>query len=182
MTSNYKISLIPQKYARALFDISSEKNSHKEYLLQLEQIMQTINSSADLVNVLKAPTIPVNSKVEITDNIFRNKIDDNILNLLKVLIEKNRFEAFEQIFREFEKMANDAENKRKVEIISPINPEPEVKEKILNKLRQKLNSEIIPSWKIDKSIIAGLIFKTGDIVIDTSVKSKLKNLSNYILR
>ena len=45
------------------------------------------------------------------------------------------------------------------------------------KLSSKFNKNITPDWIIDKSIIAGLVIKLDDNVIDTSVKNKLEKLS-----
>ena len=50
------------------------------------------------------------------------------------------------------------------------------------KLEHKLNCEITPSWSVDESIIAGLLFKFDDYVIDTSVRTKIESLSKSISR
>jgi F0F1-type ATP synthase delta subunit len=73
-------------------------------------------------------------------------------------------------------------SKKKVEIISPIELNFENKSNILFKLEHKLNCEIIPKWTIDESIIAGLVYKFDDYVIDTSIRAKLKDFSKVINR
>lgn len=113
---------------------------------------------------------------------FGGKIDTKLLNLLKILIEKNRFNEFESVKEAFSKLTEEVSNKKTVEIISPVKLNFENRTNVLFKLEHKLNKEITPIWTVDKSLIAGLAFKIDDCVIDTSIRAKLENLSKNINR
>ena len=177
-----KISLISKNYANALIEISKQDNSFEDFKIQLQQVSDTINSSNDLKLVMDNSSVSYINKIEIIENIFKDKIDLRILNLLKILIEKNRFDEFDSITQAYCEIADNFERKKDVEIISSVELEIDIKGKILNKLEQKLHSEVMPRWTVDESLIGGLVFKFGDVVIDTSIKSKLENLSKYMLR
>lgn len=177
-----KISLISKNYANALIEISKQDNSFENFKTQLQQVSDTINSSNDLKLVMDNSSVSYINKIEIIENIFKDKIDLRILNLLKILIEKNRFDEFDSITQAYCEIADNFERKKDVEIISSVELEIDIKGKILNKLEQKLHSEVMPRWTVDESLIGGLVFKFGDVVIDTSIKSKLENLSKYMLR
>ncbi len=177
-----KISLISKNYANALIEISKQDDSFENFKTQLQQVSDTINSSNDLKLVMDNSSVSYINKIEIIENIFKDKIDLRILNLLKILIEKNRFDEFDSITQAYCEIADNFERKKDVEIISSVELEIDIKGKILNKLEQKLHSEVMPRWTVDESLIGGLVFKFGDVVIDTSIKSKLENLSKYMLR
>lgn len=177
-----KISLISKNYANALIEISKQDDSFENFKTQLQQVSDTINSSNDLKLVMDNSSVSYINKIEIIENIFKDKIDLRILNLLKILIEKNRFDEFDSITQAYCEIADNFERKKDVEIISSVELEIDIKGKILNKLEQKLHSEVMPRWTVDGSLIGGLVFKFGDVVIDTSIKSKLENLSKYMLR
>ena len=53
-------------------------------------------------------------------------------------------------------------------------------EKIINKLSEKLNKTIIPTWETNKEIISGLVFKIGDDIIDTSLLNKVESIGKNI--
>ena len=74
------------------------------------------------------------------------------------------------------------QNKCTVEIVSPVELNYENKTKVLFKLEHKLKSDIVPIWTIDESLIAGLVFKFDDYVIDTSIKAKLEDLNKTLNR
>lgn len=79
-------------------------------------------------------------------------------------------------------MLDKMSNKKKVEITSSIDLTFENKTNVLFALEHKLNCEVVPIWRVDKSIIAGLTFKFDDYVIDTSVRTKIENLRKKITR
>lgn len=175
------ISTISKNYAKALME-TIEQKSFEKIEKQLTQIAQVIESSEDLRIVMSNSSISTSTKIEIIDSIFNKKIDSKLLNLLKILIEKNRFNEFESIRVEYSNMLEKRSNKKTVEVFSPIELNFENKSNVLFKLEHKLGCEITPIWKVDKTLIAGLAFKIDDCVIDTSVRAKLADLSKNINR
>ena len=172
MQSN--ISTISKVYAQALFEADVGDTLIKA---QLAEILKVIDSSEDLKIVLTNSSISFNKKNEILDEIFKGKIDVHLLNLLKILNEKNRISELKNIYDVFVSYDNKKSNKKNVEIVSSIELTEDTKSRITKKLSKKLNCEVVPQWQIDKSIIAGLVFKYEDYVLDTSVLAKLKQLS-----
>ena len=73
-------------------------------------------------------------------------------------------------------------NISKVEIISAIELDDNYKEQIKNKLSQILNKEIIINYNVKDEIIAGLVYKMGDDVFDTSVSGKINKFKNAITK
>ncbi len=176
------ISEISKNYAKALVEKAAENNCFDLYSNQLCQISEIFENSKDLQVVISNSSISVNKKIEILDAIFKDKIDNRLLNFLKVLVEKNRFNEFNSIVECYSNMLDSKNSKKKVEIISPIELNFENKSNVLFKLEHKLNCEIVPTWTVDESIIAGLVYKFDDYVIDTSIRSKLKSFSKVINR
>ena len=168
------ISTISKVYAKALFEADIDDATIKT---QLAEILNVIDSSEDLKIVLANSSISSNKKNEILEEIFRDKTDAHLLNLLKLLIEKNRISDLRNIYDAFILLDNKGSNKKNVEIVSSVELSEKTKSRILDKLSQKLKCEVVPQWQIDKSIIAGLVFKYEDYVLDTSVLAKLKQLS-----
>lgn len=181
MTNN-RVSSISKIYAKALMDIAAENNSYDSILNQLQEIKAVLNNSEDLMIVLANSSIATAKKIEIINDVFAEKIDNSVLNFLKLIIEKNRFNEFEFIINSYSEMLDQKANKKKVEIVSAVKLNFEAKTNVLFKLEHKLNCEIVPDWQVDENIIAGLIFKFDDFVIDTSVRNKVENLSKTISR
>ncbi len=176
------VSTISKNYAKALMEIATEQKSFEKIEKELNQIAEVITSSNDLKIVMSNSSISSSTKNEIIDEVFKNKINTKLLNFLKILVDKNRFNEFEAIRIEYMNMLQKRSNKKTVEVYSPIELNFENKSNVLFKLEHKLGCEIAPIWKVDKTLIAGLAFKIDDCVIDTSVRAKLQNLSKNINR
>lgn len=177
-----RITTISKNYAKALVEASQQSNSWDEIKKDLHEIFDVFNSSNDLTVVMENSSISTSSKIEIINEIFKGKINEKVLNFLKILIEKNRFSELGAIINSYDDIIRQKSNKKYVEIVSPIELNFETRTNVLFKLEKKLNCEIIPQWTVDKSIIAGLMFKFDDYVIDTSIRTKLESLSKSISR
>lgn len=169
-----QVSQLARIYATSLFEAN---NDHEKILSELLTVSDIILNSKDFVNTMLNPAISLNVKFDIIDEVFKNELSDKVLNFVKIVVEKNRFNEFEKIVFAFKNLLDKANNTQKVEIISAIELSDNQKKDVLDKLKNKLNKSITPDWIIDKSIIAGLVIKIDDNVIDSSVKNKLEKLS-----
>ena len=160
-----RISTISKNYAYGLLEAFEDKELAKT---QLKDVLDTINSSNDLKVVLSNSSISHSTKLQIIDEIF---------NFIKILIEKQRINELNEIHQAIVNISDENSNRKTVEIISSIELDDTTKEKIINSLNKKLNCDIQPDWQTDEKIIAGLIFKYDDYIIDTSILARLKNLS-----
>ena len=109
------------------------------------------------------------------------KIQENVKNFLKVIIEKKRFNELNGIIASFTKKLDEINSIKRVEVTSAIEMDENIKQRILEKLQLKLHQNVIAEWKIDTDIIGGLIVKIDDDVIDSSLRCKLENLSKHII-
>ncbi len=173
-----KISTISKIYANALLEACSDCRDLIK--AQLYEVLEVISSSQDLNIVMADNSISPCKKNDILDKIFGDKVDNRIINLLKILSDKNRFGEISSIYEAYEEILNSRSNKKNVEIISSIDLDENMKNKITERLQNKLNCEILPDWHVDENIIAGLNFKFDDYVIDASVRTKLEKLSKNI--
>ena len=179
---NQVTSSISKEYAAALISVAKDNGSIELYKSQLCEISEIIKMNPDMHLVFDNSSISCLKKQSIIKDIFKDKIDEKLLNFLLILTEKNRFNELENIVNIYENMVQDSDNIKKVEIISAIDLEPGYKEKIKKRLEERLNCGVIPVWQVDSSIIAGLIFKYDNYIADMSVSAKLKDLSTNLLR
>ena len=162
-------------YADALID----KNS-TNHINDLEVVLHTLVDNKNLEEVLQNPTISIEQKIEIIDEIFKNHISKEVLNFIKILTEKKHIAELEAIIEILKTKIEENNGIKKVTIISAIKLTKEYQKEITDILSKKLNKKIKPDWQIDETIIAGLIIKIDDDVIDTSVKAKLDKIKGNL--
>lgn len=174
---------IATRYSKSLIGLSEENKLENSVVHQnLENIKTILNSSKELYDALINPVISANDKEAVIDAVFINDTDELIRNFLKLLVKKNRFDLIFEIIKIYNNLLDKINNVSKVEIISAIELDEEYKKQIKDKLAQILNKEIIINYDVKDEIIAGLVYKMGDDVFDTSVKGKINKFKNAIIK
>lgn len=181
-TSIEQISLSAKNYSKALVEMVRDNViSFEDLSKDLATVSEILETSQDLRLTLENPTVSEEVKSQIVEEVFKNEVQPQVVSFLKVLIDKNRFSEFSQIKADYEIKLDDVNKIQAVEITSAVELSEEYRERILQKLSEKLQKNIRPNWKVDENIIAGLIYRINDNVIDTSIKSKLDKLNKNLM-
>lgn len=181
-TSIEQISLSAKNYSKALVEMVRDNViSFEDLSKDLAAVSEILETSQDLRLTLENPTVSEEVKSQIVEEVFKNEVHPQVVSFLKVLIDKNRFSEFSQIKADYEIKLDDVNKIQAVEITSAVELSEEYRERILQKLGEKLQKNIRPNWKVDENIIAGLIYRINDNVIDTSIKSKLDKLNKNLM-
>ena len=173
---NSKYIKIAKRYARALADF----DERDVILKDLNYIQNVFETSQDLKSFLVNPIITVSDKKDIISKVFTD-LSVNTLTFLSRLIDQNRFEYFSTILSEFKRILDDINNIIRVEILSAVELTKDEKVKIEEKLQSKLKSNIASEYKTDEGIIAGLVIKIGDKVVDNSLKTRFSELEKQLI-
>ncbi len=177
-----KISITAKNYAESLMQVGKDGvMSYDAILSDLNNIKEIISSSKELVDVMENPAISVKNKNEILNSVFSNQINPKLINFLKVLIEKNRFDELNQIIAAFSSDVDEINNIKRVEVVSAVEVSDDRKQRLIEKLQNKLQKTVIANWVLDDSIIGGLVIRIDDNIIDNSLRNKLENLSKNII-
>lgn len=181
--TNSKNILVADRYADALVKLAQEgKLTFVKINTDLATIKEILSQSKDLDSFLTNPLTSVDDKKEIIEKVFSSEIDALIVNFLKVLVDKNRFSAFTEIFDAYNKYLDNINNISRVKVISAVEMPKEAESRLKEKLEAKLKKNVVLDLDIDSNIIAGLVIKIGDNIIDMSLKHKLEDLNKNLIR
>ena len=176
--------LVAKKWAVALMELAQEdENISKDDILDdLKEISETINSSEELQNVINNPSISTEEKQIVLSKLFQNNIMPIVYNFVFALNLRKRTAIIDEITQEFEKELDRVKNITHVNVTSAIELAEERRVEIRNKIAEKLNKNVVVDWGVDSEIIAGLIFKIDELIIDNSIRHKLEDLSKEIIK
>ena len=172
---------IAKNYAEALFKIGKEQNSIDKLYVQLRDVCQIIKESNDLKTFLENPLINTNDKKEIIYKIFGKGFDLQIINILNLLADNKRMKLINTIYFSYEKLYEEIAKIQKITVISAVELNNDSKNRLENIIKFKIGQTIIPTYKIKKEIIGGLIIKIGDKIIDLSLNSKINNMEKQLI-
>lgn len=174
------IDIIANRYAEALFQLSEEENITKEIYKELRNVVELVKGNKELDNVLKSPLVAKNEKIQLIEALFNNKINNNLKNFLKILVEKGRISSLKSIELTFKELLNNKNNIIEGTVISAVAlTEKQVKE-LEEKLSKKYNKNVTLENKVDKTILGGVVIRLGNTQIDGSVKTRLDNIKDQL--
>ncbi|MBR1776141.1 ATP synthase F1 subunit delta [bacterium] len=176
--------IVAKRWASALIDLTKEDESlTSESILQnLKDVSDTFNSSEELKNAINNPSVSVEEKQIVLSKLYQGKISPIIYNFLYVLNLKKRLNIINEIADEYEKETERLNNIVRVDITSAIEIDEDKKQELKSKIENKIHKEIKADWKINNEIIAGLVFDINGTVVDNSIKHKLVELSENIIK
>lgn len=169
-------------YSQALYELGSEGGSLNEIEDQASSILKLISQNEELRNFIKNPTNKIEQQSAafdlISDKFNFNKLLKRFLNFV---ISKRRLFFIEKIIEDF----LDTCSKNRGEISANLSSSKELNEneilKIKDELASNFGANIKLNYKHDPSLIGGLVIKVGSTMIDTSIKSKLKQLETKMV-
>lgn len=167
-----------KRYATAL--CQSAANNIDEISENLALIDEAIFANKDFMNFFSHPIVSLKDKKEVLINTLDGKINPVTLNFLNTLLDENRFNIFKTIYELFIQEANNLKNKQHIEIISAIELDEAQKQKLSEKLSQKLKKDVILNYQENEDILGGLVIKYEDKVIDLSLKTKFSEMRKNI--
>jgi ATP synthase, F1 delta subunit len=173
---------LDRRYALALYKVAEEKGKVEEYLQNLREIVDLINSTDELLQVIKHPQISSSRKKETFTKIFKGKIDDELLSFLLILIDKGRILYLKEKLAEMEKIHLERENTILATVKTVIALTDEERINLKSKLENKYKKIVILQEEIEKDLLGGVYVRVGNDVIDGTVKSKLAEMRALMLR
>ena len=171
------------RYSLALYELAAEANMLSQIEINVLSIIDLIEKSNDFKNLIKDPTVSQNDLSNAIDKIFDYlKIENLLKNFINFLVLKRRFFFVEQILNNFIEICSEKRGELKTEIKSAKNLSKDEINKIKDELSKHFTSKIKLNYKYDESLIGGLIVQVGSMMIDTSIKNKLQQIENKMMK
>ena len=163
------------RYALALYEIGKENNELEKLSKNLTLVKSLYDTNTDFVSFVKNPTYLKNQQNEMVNSLSDlMKFDLTLKNFLLLLIKKSRLFYLQKIIDSFFKLLSKDKNEIDASLTSAKKLDDNEINNINTELSQVLKSTIKFKYKVDESLIGGLKIQLGSLMIDTSIKNKLK--------
>ena len=173
---------LDRRYALALYQVAEEKGKVEEYLANLREIVELVNNSAELQQVIRHPQISTAKKKQTFIKIFQGRIGEELLSFLLLLIQKDRILHLKEMLNQMEKIHLERNNTLLANVKTVVPLLEDERDTLVSKLERKYNKKIILNEEIEKEILGGVYVRIGNDVIDGTVKSKLDEMKALMLR
>ncbi len=169
---------IARPYAQAAFDYAVENKNIAHWQEMLAFAAQV--STNDTIESLLTGSLAAEKLAEVFNGVCGEQLDQQGQNLMKVLAENRRLQALPDISILFNQLKSDFEKEIDVDVTSAVKLTKAQQTSLSKSLETRLARKVKLNCSVDPELIAGVLIKAGDTVIDGSLRSKLNRLSDAL--
>ena len=171
---------LARPYAKAAFAYASEQGATDNWSTALNLLSAAVQDEA-FSAYLNRPELTPAEQVSIFAKVLGEDQTAALLNFLTLLAENNRLALLPEIQAEYEQLKSQNNNTVDVVIESAF-PLTSVQEQILAQaLEKRFAAAVNVSVEVNPALIAGVVIRAGDQVIDDSALNKLEKMRTRLL-
>ena len=169
-----------KEYGRALFLITEEENLSDKVLADVKTAEKSLRLNPEYVKLLDSPAIPKEERVALADKAF-GSLNVNLLNLIKILIEKRDVRYFNKVAEEYYLLYDSSRGILRVEAVTAIPLTDSQRDAMTKKLSSSLNKTVVLTNTVDKTTLGGVKIRYSGVQLDGSVKTRLDKFESALM-
>jgi len=166
---------IARPYAKAAFAVARERNALAGWSKTL-QLAAGVAADARVEALITSPKVSEDQLVELFSNLDGTGANEEARNFVRLLAKNRRLKLLPDIAAQFEILRADVENTAAVEVTSAVALSAEQRAKLAAALKTRLKRDVVMTTSVDPGLIGGAVIRSGDLVIDGSLKGRLARL------
>ena len=171
-----------KSYALALYELAKENSELNKVEDGMDGIKTLLSNSSDFKEMILNPTVTKEEKNKvIIKMVDQYSFCQTLKKFLGFLTTKNRLFFLNQIIGSFLDLISSSKRELKAKLLSSKKLSKSELEKIRNELSKDFQSPIKIDYKHDPDLIGGLVIQVGSVMVDASIKSKLRQLQKSMI-
>ena len=175
-------SVTANRYPLALYELAEENSELPAVEKDINELSAIYNTNKELSNFLKNPIQSQSNQLLVLNKIsIEMNISKIVKNFLSVLVIKRRIFFLNTIFKNFLQLASKKRGELKASLVSSKNLTDDELKNLNSEISKVLKTVISFDYKVDENLIGGLKIQIGSVMVDTSIKNKLKKYEQIML-
>ncbi|HKY49338.1 MAG TPA: ATP synthase F1 subunit delta [Acidimicrobiia bacterium] len=163
-------------YGAAIFEVARAEGQLDRLERELFTVAQTFATSNELRDTLTNPSLPLERKQGIIDDLIGGRASTLTVGLVAFVVEVGRAADLPTIIDAFIARAAGSRSKAVAEIRSAVPLETEVVQRLSAALSRATGKDLELKVIVDPTVLGGIVARVGDVVIDGSVAHSLASL------
>jgi len=163
-----------------LFEVSKEDHIQKKIMDELNLVFDILLGNTDYVLILDSASVKNEEKLKLIDEAFGKRFHIYILNFLKLLATNRKMHTFFKCVSDYEALYLSNFSAEKITVTTAYEMSGKEKRRLLKTLSEKHGKEFIVTYKIEKSIISGMIIDFKNHRLDLSIRTKLIKMKKNV--
>ena len=160
-------------YGEALYELACGENQQDEILEQLKALNESFRLTPEFIKLLGSHAISKQERCQVLDDSFRGKINQYLLNFLKILTEKGYMRHFGDCCQAFTEHFDQDNGNLRVTAVTAVALSEAQSSKITEKLNRITGKNIILQNRIDPTVLGGVRLDYDGQRLDDTVSHHL---------
>ncbi len=167
-------------YARAMLTVAAERGEEMEFGQELAAVGDALAQVPDFAAFANSPLVEGADRRNALEKVFRGKVSDLLADSLAVVESKGRLAALPAIVAAYREEMRARSGVIDAEVVSAVPISDGLREALTRAIGKRTGKQVQVSTSLDPDILGGLVVRTGDEKIDTSVATRLDRLSDRL--
>ncbi|MCR9144263.1 MAG: ATP synthase F1 subunit delta [bacterium] len=181
---------IASVYAEALVELvldqagtgaEGQKTALEALETELGGLIAALQEDSTVWDFFRSPVVGSAAKQKVLDQVLKNSLSKDLYNFTGVLNVRGRLNELPAILAAYTKLADDQVGRRRVTVYSAEKLSDSDREQLLAAVKSYFDRNIIMENELKPELIGGLVVRSGDHVLDTSIQSRLKRFKQIML-
>lgn len=178
-----KVSVVAHRYAKAIYDLAVENGHQDKVFSDLREIEAAFGKDKEIHDFLNNPLVDPKARAEALDKAMAGKgVSKEAHDLILLLARRERFGIFKELVAAYEKQADEANKVCRGVVRSASVLGQEERQRIEATVEKVLEKKVIMTYKVDPSVIGGLIAQVGSYTFDDTIASHLRRMNEELKR
>lgn len=175
--------LAAKVYGDALFEEAADLGKLSDWKQEAQELCSVLQENPDLMDFLCHPQIEKEEKKSALENIFKGRLSDGLMGLLMTVLDKGRQKELSAILEYFIARVKEYEKIGIVTVTSALPLSQEQKKRVEARILETTAFETLETeYQTDPALIGGLTIRIGDRVADGSVRTRLHEIKQELMR
>ena len=163
------------RYAKAVLSLATDQKKADSVNNDMKLMANTINENIELAKMLNNDVVKSEDKKAVLLAVFP-KLNKISTDLFDVLISNKRVDILYDIAIHYSILFDTLKGKEVAKVTTAIPMTEALEAKVLTKVKELTNKEIVLENIVDENILGGFILRVGDKQYNASVSNKLNKL------
>ena len=162
-------------YAEALYESAVDKDQVAEVTSQVAELAGAMVAVPQLEDLLTNPEID-SRQTKTASAALLEGANPIVRNFVQVLIDRGRAGILPEIAAAYAERVERAAGKVKLTAITAVPLTPDLRDRLVERVRAETGHEVVLSEEVDPSIVGGLVLRTEGAVLDASIRERLAEM------
>jgi F-type H+-transporting ATPase subunit delta len=174
--------LVSTTYGDALFELAKEQDKIDDLAKEVKVVQTVLAQNPEFSKLMNHPKVGKDEKLQVVKEVFDTRVDNELVGFLRLVVEKDRYMEIDAILSYFADRVKEEKGIGVAYVTSAVKLSEIQKKLVEEKLIETTSyKEMEMNFTIDESLIGGLVIRIGDKVVDSSIKSKLSELTKQLM-